>query len=124
MLLDSQVLVWVLTDNRQLGPIARSRIQSARTFVSSVSSLELTIKQMLGKIPELDWQALLESHGAEFISFAHDDARALLWFPALLRHDPFDRALVAHAASRRVELLTSDAALLSLAQPWILDSRK
>jgi PIN domain nuclease of toxin-antitoxin system len=124
MLLDSQVLVWVLTDNRQLGPIARSRIQSARTFVSSVSSLELTIKQMLGKIQELDWQALLESHGAEFISFAHEDARALLWFPALLRHDPFDRALVAHAASRRIELLTSDAALLSLAQPWILDSRK
>jgi hypothetical protein len=38
-----------LTDNRQLGPIARSRIQSAKTFVSSVSSLELTIKQMLGK---------------------------------------------------------------------------
>jgi PIN domain nuclease of toxin-antitoxin system len=113
-----------LTDNRQLGPSARSRIQSAKTFVSSVSSLELTIKQMLGKIPELDWQALLESHGAEFISFAHDDARALLWFPALLRHDPFDRALVAHAASRRIELLTSDAALLSLAQPWILDSRK
>jgi PIN domain nuclease of toxin-antitoxin system len=117
-------LVWVLTESRQLGPIAKSRIQSAKTFVSSVSSLELTIKQMLGKIPELDWQVLFESHGAELISFAHDDARALLWFPALLRHDPFDRALVAHAASRGISLLTSDSALLSLGQPWILDSRE
>lgn len=124
ILLDSQVLVWVLTENRQLGPKARSQIQATKTFVSSVSSLELTIKQMLGKIPELDWQALFEAHGAEFISFAHDDARALLWFPALMRHDPFDRALVAHAASRRVKLLTSDAALLSLGESWILDCRE
>lgn len=124
ILLDSQVLVWVLTDNRQLGPLAKSRIRSVKTFVSSVSSLELTIKQMLGKLPELDWKALFEIHGAQLMSFAHEDARALLWFPALLRHDPFDRALVAHAASRGVKLLTSDAMLLSLGESWILDCRE
>lgn len=124
ILLDSQVLVWATSRNPRLGDRARALLESNDVYVSSISSLELTIKQMLGKLGEIDWDWLAEHYGAERMDFIHEDARALLWFPSLLRHDPFDRALVAHAASRGIKLLTSDATLLSLGQPWILDSRE
>lgn len=124
ILLDSQVLVWASSRDPQLGTKAKALIESNDVFVSSISTLELTIKQMLGKLDEIDWDSLSEQYGAERMDFVHEDARALLWFPVLMRHDPFDRALVAHAASRGVKLLTSDAVLLSLGESWILDCRE
>jgi PIN domain nuclease of toxin-antitoxin system len=124
ILLDSQVLVWATSRNPRLGDKAKALLESNDVFVSSISALELTIKQMLGKLDEIDWDWLAEHYGAERMDFVHEDARALLWFPALMRHDPFDRALVAHAASRGVKLLTSDAMLLSLGESWILDCRE
>ncbi len=51
LLLDSRVLLWVLTGDPQLGPRARTAIaQADGVHVSAASSWELTIKSMLGKL--------------------------------------------------------------------------
>ena len=47
----------------------------------------------------------------------------MLRFPALVRHDPFDRMILAQAEAERMTLLTADRTLLVLGQTWIVDAR-
>lgn len=48
---------------------------------------------------------------------------AMLQFPQLKKHDPFDSLLVAQAHAERLTLLTADRALLNLGLPFIRDAR-
>ncbi len=115
-LLDTHTLLWFLTDDRRLGPRARSLIRSEPVVAwSSISRTEIAIKRMLGKlsVPDGFDTAVADVHIVP-LEYTHADAIALDSLPQLSRHDPFDRMLAAQAVARGLRLLTADPVLLRL----------
>jgi hypothetical protein len=85
---------------------------------------ELTIKTMLGKLSvPADFSKRLSTQGLIPLSITAEHAEAIRDFPELVRHDPFDRLLVAQAACAGLRLLTADQILLGLGRDFIDASR-
>jgi PIN domain nuclease of toxin-antitoxin system len=126
LLLDSQALLWLLDDNPRLGAQARQAITSAQgVHVSAATVWELTIKTMLGKLSvPADLSRRLPAQGLVLISITAEHAEAIRDFPELIRHDPFDRLLVAQASRAGLRLLTADQILLSLGCDFIFDAAR
>jgi PIN domain nuclease of toxin-antitoxin system len=126
LLLDSQALLWLLDDNPRLGARARQAIVSAQgVHVSAATVWELTIKSMLGKLSiPADLSQRLSAQGLALLSITAEHAEAIRDFPELVRHDPFDRLLVAQAARAGLQLLTADQILLSLGRDFIIDATR
>jgi PIN domain nuclease of toxin-antitoxin system len=126
LLLDSQALLWLLDDNPRLGPRARQVITSAQgVHVSAATVWELTIKTMLGKLTvPADLTKRLPEQGLELLSVTAEHAEAIREFPELIRHDPFDRLIVAQASCAGLRLLTADHVLLDLRRDFILDASR
>jgi PIN domain nuclease of toxin-antitoxin system len=126
LLLDSQALLWLLDDNPRLGPQARQAITSAPgVHVSAATIWELTIKTMLGKLTvPADLSKRLPEQGLEMLSVTAEHAEAIREFPELVRHDPFDRLIVAQASRAGLQLLTADHVLLDLRRDFILDAAR
>jgi PIN domain nuclease of toxin-antitoxin system len=118
-LLDTQIALWVVTDDPRLGQRARELIiePDARNHVSVVSIWEIAIKHALGqrrRDPMIlsgaeAWRAFLD---AQFIilSVTAEHAAAVDDLPPI-HADPFDRMLVAQALTEPMRLLTRDARL-------------
>jgi PIN domain nuclease of toxin-antitoxin system len=126
LLLDSQALLWLLDDNPRLGPQARKAVTSAQgVHVSAATVWELTIKSMLGKLTvPADLSQRLTGQGLELLSVTAEHAEAIRDFPELIRHDAFDRLIVAQAARTGLRLLTADHVLLDLRRDFILDASR
>ena len=124
LLLDSHTLLWLLDDNPRLGPRARQAITSAQgVYVSAATIWELTIKTMLGKLSiPADFSKKLTAQGLALLSITAEHAEAIRDYPELVRHDPFDRLLVAQASRAGLRLLTADQILLSLNRDFIIDA--
>ena len=125
ILLDTSVLLWVVSHSSRLGTRCRARLANGEpTHVSSASIVELTIKSMLGKIdiPD-DLDQLLTEQGLLELPVTNAHARTIRHVPSLTKHDPFDRILVAQARCTGMDFLTSDRALLKLGQDYIVDAR-
>jgi PIN domain nuclease of toxin-antitoxin system len=127
LLLDTNALIWILghTSGGQLGRKTRQLIGEAdNVYASSVSVLEIRIKTMLGKLVSADdlLDDILKSGFVE-LPFNSRHADALLLFPTLAKHDPFDRMLLAQASVAGATLTTSDSMLLSLGLPFVVDAR-
>jgi PIN domain nuclease of toxin-antitoxin system len=126
LLLDSQALLWLLDDSPRLGPRARTEImQATRVYVSAATVWELTIKSILGKlaIPASFVDRLL-AQGLFLLNVTAEDAEAIRNYPELLRHDPFDRLILAQASQSRLRLVTADRVLLALDRDFLLDASK
>jgi PIN domain nuclease of toxin-antitoxin system len=126
LLLDSQVVLWLADDNPRLGRRARNSIENADTvYVSAATIWELTIKKMLGKLDLPDaFDVALAEQGITYLSVTAEHAAGIEEFPELLRHDPFDRLLVAQASRERCDLLTADQFLLSTSYPFVVDATR
>lgn len=128
ILLDTNALLWLYRDDDSLGRNARTAIIDAdRVCFSAASVMEIMIKHLLGRLElpgDGDVADRFSRSGLAELPFAAAHAEALGRFPALARHDPFDRMLLAQAAVERMTLLTSDGALLSLGESWIRDARR
>lgn len=128
MLLDTNALLWQLglvEDAGKLGVEARRVLESADVVcVSSISLVEMHIKTMLGR---LDVPAGAEEKvvaaGDQIINYSGTDADAIRKFPALKRHDPFDRMLIAQASSEGLVFMTADQVLLDLGLDFVIDAR-
>ncbi|BDZ39838.1 type II toxin-antitoxin system VapC family toxin [Microbacterium suwonense] len=128
MLLDTHALLWLTMDDARLGERARDRIMHApRVLYSSVSISELVIKHMLGKI-ELPggerFPEIFARSGLVELPFTARHANALRDDPTLVRHNPFDRMLIAQARAEGIELLTADRVLLGLDRQWVHDAAR
>jgi len=127
MLLDTNALLWLYRDSTQLGPATRQRLASApRVHYSAASILEITIKNLLGRIelPGGDaYPRVFDESGLVELPFTARHAAALTEFPELARHDPFDRMLLAQAHVESCALVTSDATMLGWGLPWMHDAR-
>lgn len=114
LLLDTHVLLWVLTDDPRLTSEIRSLILSDDTdlFFSAASIWEISIKSALKRAdfpydPSIVRKALLDNGYAELpITGEHSVFVGSL--PAL-HADPFDRMLIAQAHGEGMLLLTHDS---------------
>ncbi len=93
ILLDTHALLWWLTDDPSLSPLARSAIATPGddAFVSAASVWEIAIKRSLGKLRAPD--DLFDLIGAEGFSWLPVSAEHA-WAEAVLplhHSDPFDR---------------------------------
>ncbi|MCZ4499997.1 MAG: hypothetical protein JWQ74_2552 [Marmoricola sp.] len=124
MLLDSQVVLWSVTDGPRLGSRARHLIQEATScFVSTLTHVELTAKTMQGTLATPpDLPELLRSFGFAALPLEDRHVVGLRAFESLVGHDPFDRMLLAQALVDKLDFLTADGRLLALDLPWIIDA--
>src|SRR5258707_14734504 len=113
VLLDSNIVVWAMTDRTRLSLAARTAIEQASEVVVSAATIwELAIKAGIGKL-DLDMDDLIESldeAGANRLAVTWEHGLAVQNLP-LHHRDPFDRILVAQAISEPLRLVTSDARL-------------
>ena len=131
MLLDSQTLVWFMSDDARLGRAARRLIETVPFLhFSALSVMELTMKSLSlgpnGK-PKLqlpsNFRQLLADGGFKELPLHSEDAGELKKFLLLQNHDPMDRMLLAQASKNGMRLLTADRMLLSLDLDWVVDSQ-
>lgn len=116
LLLDTQTLLWFLTNDPHLSHAAKSAIESEanQSLVSIASLWEIVIKVSLGKLrlpghfadifPEQ-----LQRNGFSLLPVELRHLRVLETLPYHHR-DPFDRLLVAQAQADGLVVVTSDPA--------------
>ncbi|WP_255686828.1 type II toxin-antitoxin system VapC family toxin [Pseudonocardia sp. TRM90224] len=115
LLLDTHVLLWWLGDNGKIGPVTLAAIRNPTTdvFVSAVSSAEISIKKVSGKLeaPD-DLPEQVVGNGFTELPLTIEHGRVLADVPRL-HGDPFDRLLVAQAQAEQLMLVTADRAMRS-----------
>lgn len=126
LLLDTNALLWVLSDDSHLGPEAR-KLLGARVPVhfSPVSVLEIAIKELLGRL-HVPGDVAADAQGVSLVEFrfrAHHSS-GVAQFPTLARHDSFDRMLLSQARLDGLSLLTSDRHLLDLGLDCVISARR
>lgn len=122
--LDSHVAVWVATGDSKLSASARKAINGhSSTVISSITLAELEMKAALGRLPlPENLASIFEAEGITVESFDSAASAQLKRFPQLIRHDPFDRLILAQASSKfGTSFFTSDQALLALGLDWIVE---
>jgi PIN domain nuclease of toxin-antitoxin system len=125
VLLDTHVLVWLVRGVQDVSQRVRNLVESDRpTYISAISFVELAIKAQRNTLPELHGLAeLFTAEGLRELPVDAASAQAIGRFPGLANHDPFDRILVAQAATHNLTLETADRKLLALGLPHINDAR-
>lgn len=115
MLLDTHVVIWLLTDDPALGPRARSALHAATDrLVSAASVWEVAIKAELHKIVVSDdFPDQVTAAGLTWLEVSADHAWAVRSASGLPHRDPFDRMLIAQAQVAGVPLLTADELILN-----------
>ncbi len=121
LLLDTHVLLWVLSDSPKLSRGVRSLLSApANTcWVSAASAWEIAIKASLGKLrlegPLGSLLEAVEQAGFETLDVTLRHATAVERV-ALEHGDPFDRLLLAQCEVETLRLLTADRRLGALPQ--------
>jgi PIN domain nuclease of toxin-antitoxin system len=109
LLLDTQVVLWQLAGERDLGPRTREAIEAASELAFSVVSFaEIGVKAAVGKlsVPN-DLHSHIVGTGVRIIGLDADHGLAVAHLP-LHHRDPFDRLLIAQAQHERLTLVTAD----------------
>jgi PIN domain nuclease of toxin-antitoxin system len=96
---------------------------SSETVMSALSIAELEIKAGIGKLAlPKDFAELFLNQGIKIEAFGQESAASLSRFPSLVRHDPFDRMILAQAGAKSsTTFFTADRALVSLGLDWVVD---
>lgn len=114
LLLDTNVLIWTVSEDDQISTRARRVIASSTSalFVSVVSVWELALKHQAGK---LHFEGLLEEVLDQILyrspwTILPMSAEHLLPLATLpmLHKDPFDRLLIAQARHEGMAIVTAD----------------
>lgn len=109
VLVDTQALLWWLTDANQLGPKARRLFQSEEPVISPVLLWEIAIKVRLGKLEANVEEIVHAISSAGFSRIGFLDSHMIALAKLELHHrDPFDRMLIVQAMSENIPLLSSD----------------
>jgi PIN domain nuclease of toxin-antitoxin system len=111
LLLDTQILVWMVNGDRRLTSVWQKAMASpdADLCVSAVVACEYTDLQMRGRLPvDESMSELIERFTLAIEDFPADAWEILRELPQIHR-DPVDRMLVAHAMRNDTTLITADA---------------
>jgi PIN domain nuclease of toxin-antitoxin system len=121
-LLDTQLVVWALIEQKRLSTQARSIIEDAQSeLVFSTSSLwEIAIKRGLGRKdfqfdPRVLRRTMLNAHYEELPVLGQHAVEVDSLPP--IHKDPFDRILIAQAMVEGITLLTADRVIAQYPGP-------
>ena len=117
LLLDTHVALWAITDNPRLSDIARDLIENKRNdiYFSAATVWEIAIKHRLARkdMPVSGHDAASYFIDAGYIELPITAIHTAATEQLPLHHsDPFDRILVAQAATEPLGLLTHDRMLV------------
>jgi PIN domain nuclease of toxin-antitoxin system len=118
-LLDTNALLWWLDNPEILTEATRQVIADPmrNVYVSSVSFMEIVIKQSSGKLGiDKPWEPAIEASHFTQLSFSCDHALAVKGLPPIHK-DPFDRMLVAQTIVEKATLVTADGKLAEYGIP-------
>lgn len=113
LLLDTHIALWWLSEPERLTAGARTALESPdnEVYMSAVSVWEAGVKEAVGRL-RVDLPLVPAARDAGVlelpVTWGHARGAALL---PLLHRDPFDRLLVAQAASEALVLMTRDRIL-------------
>jgi PIN domain nuclease of toxin-antitoxin system len=115
LLLDTHVLLWVVSDPARLAAAAAKQIRNPvnELFVSAITPFEITTKHRIGRLPDAGpiiaaYSDVLRTLGAKELAIASRHgliAGQLSWD----HRDPFDRILAAQSIIENIPLVTSDS---------------
>lgn len=114
LLIDTHTFIWFVRNDAQLPAKTKKIIETADAVLFSVASVwEMAIKFSLGK---LDLQRPfskvfddIAQRGIELLHLTQEDFEQVAQLPFHHR-DPFDRILIAQAATRRIPIVSRDEA--------------
>lgn len=109
LLLDTHVVLWQLSGERDLSPAALKAITTANDLLfSTVSFAEMGIMASVGKLtlPDDVPQRIADS-GLRVLALTPTHGLAVAHLPVHHR-DPFDRLLIAQAVTERLTVVTAD----------------
>lgn len=122
-LLDTQVLSWLEHDPKRLGARTRRIVERSEIFYCSISVAELSFKRSLGKYSyQSELAPRWQEAGIKPLKFDDHAAHAFGRFSPDWVADPFDRQIMAVAASNDMVLVTSDRRILAQQFDWVLDA--
>ncbi len=109
LLLDTHVVLWQLSGERDLGPQARDAVRSASELrMSVVSFAEIGVKVSIGKLRvAADLHDRVTAAGIRVLGLSGEHGLRVADLP-LHHRDPFDRLLVAQAQAEGLTLMTAD----------------
>ena len=123
--IDTQVALWLAKgDSRLSSGTLKWLNSSSETVMSALSIAELEIKAGIGKLAlPKDFADLFLNQGIKIEAFSQESAASLSRFPSLVRHDPFDRMILAQAGAKSdTVFFTADRALVALGLDWVVST--
>jgi PIN domain nuclease of toxin-antitoxin system len=116
VLIDTQVLLWGLQDERKLSRRVQTLLPVADVWISVASLWEIITKVQIGKLalpaPVGDYlSAKLKANGILILPITFDHVKRVEGLP-LHHRDPFDRILIAQSLEEKLPILCSRAILL------------
>ena len=124
IVLDTHALIWMVSDDAQLGKVARTKIEeTARTdrlAVSAITPWEIAMlvakgRLQLGQDVQLWIGSSLALPGIYLAPIEPEIAVASVQLPGIFHADPADRIIVATARHHKAQLLTADSSIHSYA---------
>ena len=125
MLLDTNALIWALSNPKKFGRQFLRRFEGAGwAYYSPVSIFELQLLSRKQRGPKLskDISKMLGEIGLVELSYTTEAAIAAKDFEHLANTDPFDWMLIAQASATGVDFYTSDSRLINLGLGFVKDS--
>ena len=110
ILIDTHIFLWAIYEPKKISKKHYEELQSLSNtvFVSSISFVEIMIKNSVGKLAiDANLIKLVEDSGFELLSFTAHDAIKLKDMP-LHHKDPFDRMLIAQALNNSYRMMSND----------------
>lgn len=112
LLLDTHILLWFMSGDPRLGPMAEIIIDPGNDiFVSTVSLMEIAVKIRAGKlrVDLNDLLAEMERQGFELLPLTPKHIVEMTGLPVHPDHkDPFDHQLIAQAIAEDMPFLSQD----------------
>jgi PIN domain nuclease of toxin-antitoxin system len=122
ILLDTHVLVWLVSDSRRLSPTAvrelRKGERNGELAISSITIWELALLYQRGRLRssgsmESAIRSILEKSRVEVIEISPEIAALTTTFPGTYPNDPADRLIGATARALGLTLITQDERILA-----------
>ena len=115
VLIDTHILLWILSDSRQITEKARKALDENDVCISIASLWEMAIKASLKKSEKrLELEETIQqiadrcvSQGIDILPITPTDCEKIRTLPHH-HEDPFDRIIIAQASTRDFPLITKD----------------